>query len=791
MSFSYANPTSGPSAGGIGWFTFGNLTLNPGDSLTQLTGVLNNGNVVSFDLSLSLNSGVPRTFVATQVPIYSGANFGTTGYTGITGNAALHANYNLAGPGINTLTLSNITVKTPGGNPVPNYTVVVADAETTNTGEVWSWNTNGGVWNLLATLGGNPPVLTGLGTQIATITGNQLFPQASQAANILTTQAPTQLNLVSTETASGRQGISIGFATTRVSLQKNIGQRIDTSDQFDLSITGTPTNQVTTAGGVNGVQSAFAQIYANPNTSYNINETMASGSTSILGDYKQIVSASNTTPAGSIPLTGLLPISFTPKLGDDVTYTILNAAPEIFIKTVDKAYVDVGELLTYTLTVENPNNFAINNVQVVDATPAGTIYIGGSLSVSAPYTGTDLDTGITITIIGPDEVVVIQWQVQVNTFPPIPNPVPNYANVIVPGGTSGMSNIVTTQVNTAYVTVNKLVDKFFGKPGEVLTYTLLVNNAGNVSANNVVLTDAIPAGTTLIPGSITGATGIPPVLTITNPIPAGGNAAVTFQVKVNGIPLINPIQNFASLSYTYTVDPTNPNGKTGTRKSNTVVTEISIASLTTTKAVDKHTAYLGDTITYQLAVVNTGNIPANNVVLTDLLPSGVSYLPGTLIVNVLYSGTLTSTIQLTNPIAPTQTVTLSFQVKVTEMPNPNPIINQATVNYTYTTNPQNTNGEPGLIASNKVCTLVFRYKYNQQISDLIKSVALEQAALGAIANAEGAKIQKMVAMGKVSTQQLLCLNKSVSDMMNSIATLEAVLKQKLNLVSCQINGCDM
>ena len=31
MSFSYANPTSGPSAGGIGWFNFGNLTIHPGD----------------------------------------------------------------------------------------------------------------------------------------------------------------------------------------------------------------------------------------------------------------------------------------------------------------------------------------------------------------------------------------------------------------------------------------------------------------------------------------------------------------------------------------------------------------------------------------------------------------------------------------------------------------------------------------------------------------------------------------------------------------------------------------
>lgn len=41
MSFAYANPTSGPSAGGIGWFNFGNLILSPGQTVTGLSGTLN------------------------------------------------------------------------------------------------------------------------------------------------------------------------------------------------------------------------------------------------------------------------------------------------------------------------------------------------------------------------------------------------------------------------------------------------------------------------------------------------------------------------------------------------------------------------------------------------------------------------------------------------------------------------------------------------------------------------------------------------------------------------------
>lgn len=382
---------------------------------------------------------------------------------------------------------------------------------------------------------------------------------------------------------------------------------------------------------------------------------------------------------------------------------------------------------------------------------------------------------------------------------PTPNPIPNAAainftytaNPDAPNGVtgSGNSNTVTTLVSHSEVTPVKSVDKAYAKSGDILTYTMTLANTGNVTANNVVLVDAIPLGTSLIPNSVTGATGTPPTLTLTSPIQPGGSSIVSFKVKVDGIPPVNPIPNTAVLYYDYTVDPSNPNGKTETRRSNTVTTQISIATLTTVKSVDKHTAYIGDIITYKLAVKNTGNVPANNVVLTDILPAGVSFVPGTLLVSVPYSGALSSGIQFTSPVAPGQTVTLSFQVKVTDIPNPNPVINQATVNYTYTVDPRNPNGETGIVTSNKVCTLVLRYHFAQQISDILESVALEQAALAALANEEGAKIQKLAAMNVLSTQELLCLNKSVADMMDSIAILETILNQKLGLLACQIEGC--
>ncbi|MEG0688478.1 MAG: CshA/CshB family fibrillar adhesin-related protein, partial [Hungatella sp.] len=392
MSFSYANAGSGPSAGGIGWFNFGNLTLNPGDTLTGLTGTLNDGSTVTFDLQSLPTSFVPFTAVSSPVQF---AYFGSAGYTGILGNVALKTPLLPSYASASTLVLSNIVVKDPNGNPVANYTAVLADAESTNSfpqyTEYLNFLTNGGAWNLLATLGANPPTLAGVGSNSVTITGTN--QSASQAAYVLTSMSPTSLTLA----VYGREAVSIGFAVTKVTVCKNIGDRINSADQFVLNIAGTPNNQITTTGSADGMQSPCAVVYGLPGNTYTITEAMAPGSVSPISAYTRIVSAINTTPGGSVPPTGSLPINFTPALGDIVNYTILNAAPQIFTKSVDKTNAKPGDVLTYTVTGINPNNFALPGVVFTDPTPAGTTYIG-NLIVSVPYTGTTPATGLTLTM---------------------------------------------------------------------------------------------------------------------------------------------------------------------------------------------------------------------------------------------------------------------------------------------------------------------------------------------------------------------------------------------------------
>jgi len=69
----------------------------------------------------------------------------------------------------------------------------------------------------------------------------------------------------------------------------------------------------------------------------------------------------------------------------------------------------------------------------------------------------------------------------------------------------------------------------------------------------------------------------------------------------------------------------------------------------------------------------------------------------------------------------------------------------------------------------------------QAITDLIESVALQETALSHIMNAEGEKMQAIIAMPNVTQVQLMELNDSIYQLLNSITRLEIILQSKLEL----------
>jgi ribosome biogenesis protein Nip4 len=71
----------------------------------------------------------------------------------------------------------------------------------------------------------------------------------------------------------------------------------------------------------------------------------------------------------------------------------------------------------------------------------------------------------------------------------------------------------------------------------------------------------------------------------------------------------------------------------------------------------------------------------------------------------------------------------------------------------------------------------------QAVNSILVSVAMEEAALSHILNAEGEKMQAIIAMKYVTPEELLELNDSVIKLVNSVTRLEMMFQAKLELFS--------
>ncbi|MBN1040239.1 DUF11 domain-containing protein [Clostridium botulinum] len=425
------------------------------------------------------------------------------------------------------------------------------------------------------------------------------------------------------------------------------------------------------------------------------------------------------------------------------------------IKSVDKTFADVNDTLTYTITLKNTGNVAADNVVFTDTIPSGTTFVDNSVTIDGvtPSGNPNPQTGITIGTISANSASTVVFKVTVTTIPS-PNPIPNngtvnYNYTVDPANPDGQSgsgntNTVNTTVNNASFSNSsnglvKSVDKTNAKVNDVLNYTLVLKNTGNVTANNIVLTDTIPSGTTFVNNSVkvngvtqSGTNPAPPTGITIGSIAPSGVTTVTFQVTVSTIPSINPIPNSGLVSYTYTVNPSLPNGKSGQDLSNTVNTTISQATIDNTnggglvKAVDKAFAKVGDTLTYTIGLTNTGNVTADNVVFTDTIPNGTSFVTNSVTVNgVTQSGASPAPPTGVNVgnIGPSTTTTVMFQVTVTTVPTINPIPNNSTVKFTFTTDPANPDGNSSSGNSNQVTTQISQATIdNTTGGGLVKSV---------------------------------------------------------------------
>lgn len=211
--------------------------------------------------------------------------------------------------------------------------------------------------------------------------------------------------------------------------------------------------------------------------------------------------------------------------------------------------------------------------------------------------------------------------------------------------------------------------------GDVLEYTVVVNNSGNMPSYDAKLSDVIPAGTTYVADSTTmngvavaDVSSAMPFVTsrkinsVNQPggvIVATGNSTVKFRVTVNSGTLPATIDNTAVISY-----PTMSGGITTYQSINSNTTQTPTytppplvtlvkscpnpANCTTAPQLP------GTDLTYKIEFTNSGGRGAANLVLVDGIPINTDYKIGSATANVATTG-LTFLIEFSsdyNPASP-------------------------------------------------------------------------------------------------------------------------------------------
>lgn len=550
-------------------------------------------------LSMSADRGPAQEVRGYKFPTYSASYLGNSLYVVPADirdsvRPALYQGPSSANGGTTKVVLSAIQV-TQGGSPFSGYSVVVADAESTDAGENIVWTQSGGQgfrW-----LPNDPAAFaaaTSNGGRKTAAVGNACpstdesmwatlaSPSAGMTCSAATTTTKTgtamlqalppangsAFSVTQSMKGSGLQGIAFGVLTSRASVSVKVADRILTSagapstGSFTASITGSGLTRTADTGASaltasrtlelpvpsGGSQLTFATATTAPNaSSYTVAWTCTKTGNGATTQWPSNGSA--TPPAANDPWFVLQPSAF---IACTVTYT----PPYLTLtKTVDNgstaATNTADQFLLTAASSGLPKASAPGSPATRFAVAAGTYALSESGPTVSPWQyGYDWTSLTCTSASGPAPTVTRTTDAGTGAV--------TSATVAVAKG----SNATCTYTNTALtprLSIAKSADPASGiavDPGQKVTYTLTFDNITGTAAAPVnhtdhlrdVLDDAvldtssIRYGTGTVPPSSTtpsGVTATPsglssstPTIALTGSVPRGAIRTVSFSVTV-------------------------------------------------------------------------------------------------------------------------------------------------------------------------------------------------------------------------------------------------------------------
>ncbi len=422
----------------------------------------------------------------------------------------------------------------------------------------------------------------------------------------------------------------------------------------------------------------------------------------------QVCNQGNITADGGISLVTNDPDTGAP---NDPTCTPLDVADVAVTKTDTPDPVAAGNNITYTVNFVNNGPSAAQNVTVTDAVPANTTFVsavvttGTGWSTSAPAVGGTGNIVFSKTPVPSGETAVFTIVVKVNASTANGTTITNTATAATtsPNPTANDASTITTTVATqADLAVTKTDTPDPVIASQNLTYTINFVNNGPSDAQNVTVTDAVPANTTFVSAVVTTGTGwstaAPAVGGTGNvvfskaTVPVGETAVFTIVVNVNGNAVHNSTITNNAVAASTTTDPT-PGNNTGTA----TTTVIAQADLAVTKSDSPDPVNAGQNITYTVNFVNNGPATAQMVTVTDAIPANTTFVSAVVTTGTGWSTAApavgaTGNVVFSKAMVPSgETAVFTIVVKVNASTAAGTVITNSATAATTNPDPDNTN----------------------------------------------------------------------------------------------------
>ena len=292
--------------------------------------------------------------------------------------------------------------------------------------------------------------------------------------------------------------------------------------------------------------------------------------------------------------------------------------------TVDKTTVNVGDTVTYTITLTNNGSVDATGIAVTDAIPAGETYV----SSNAGQGSYDNSTGIW-TVGNLDSKASSKLTITAN--------VASMAGRKIIDNVASVTHIDQPDANSKYeiaaasftvqstdLQVTIAVDNATPNEHDTVIYTIVLTNNGPINATGVTVYDALPLDVTYVSnnasqGSYDANTGDWTIGEVAN----GASLTLTIKVTINSGTGALTIDNNTQVTF---ADQPDTNVNNNVAKASITVNG---ADLELTNSLDNTTPTENDTVTYYVTLTNNGPLKATGIIVTDVLPAGVTYTSST------------------------------------------------------------------------------------------------------------------------------------------------------------------